>query len=62
MLYFDHPYEADPKEHGYYWASRATNTEKVFQFMPDNLPVHAEFWPNREGNAYVADDTKTPLS
>jgi len=62
VLYFDFPYEADPKEHGYYWASRATNTEKVFQFMPDNLPVHAEFWPNREGNAYIADDTKTPLA
>ena len=61
-LYFDFPYEADPKEHGYYWASRHTNTEKVFQFMPDNLPVHAEFWKDREDNAYVADDTKTPLA
>jgi hexosaminidase len=62
VLYFDQPYEADPKEHGYYWASRATNTEKVFQYMPDNLPAHAEFWTNREGNAYIADDTKTPLA
>ena len=61
VLYFDFPHEADPKEHGYYWASRHTNTEKVFQFMPDNLPVHAEFWLDREDNAYVADDTKTPL-
>ncbi|MCW8833289.1 MAG: carbohydate-binding domain-containing protein [Colwellia sp.] len=61
-LYFDFPYEADPKEHGYYWASRQTNTEKVFQFMPDNLPVHAEFWLDRQDNAYVADDTKTPLA
>ncbi len=62
VLYFDFPYEADPKEHGYYWASRHTNTEKVFQFMPDNLPVHAEFWPDREGKAYIADDTETPLT
>ncbi|MBU2894281.1 carbohydate-binding domain-containing protein [Colwellia sp. D2M02] len=62
VLYFDQPYEADPKEHGYYWASRATNTEKIFQFMPDNLPAHAEFWTNREGNAYIADDTKVPLA
>jgi hexosaminidase len=62
VLYFDFPHEADPKEHGYYWASRHTNTEKVFQFMPDNLPVHAEFWLDREDNAYVADDTKTPLA
>jgi hexosaminidase len=61
VLYFDFPYEADPKEHGYYWASRHTNTEKVFQFMPDNLPVHAEFWLDRQDNAYKADDTKSPL-
>jgi len=62
VLYFDFPHEADPKEHGYYWASRHTNTEKVFQFMPDNLPVHAEFWLDREDNAYIADDTETPLA
>jgi hexosaminidase len=62
VLYFDFPHEADPKEHGYYWASRHTNTEKVFQFMPDNLPVHAEFWLDREDNAYTTDDTKTPLA
>ena len=62
VLYFDFPYEADPKEHGYYWASRHTNTEKVFQFMPDNLPIHAEFWLDRQDNAYVSDDTKTPLA
>ena len=61
-LYFDFPHEADPKEHGYYWASRHTNTEKVFQFMPDNLPLHAEFWLNREDKHYTADDTKTPLA
>ncbi len=56
-LYFDFPYEADPKEHGYYWASRHTNTEKIFQFMPDNLPVHAEFWLDRQDNPFEADDT-----
>jgi hexosaminidase len=61
-LYFDFPHEADPKEHGYYWASRHTNTEKVFQFMPANLPVHAEFWLDREDKHYTADDTKTPLA
>ncbi|NQY88003.1 MAG: carbohydate-binding domain-containing protein [Colwellia sp.] len=62
VLYFDFPYEASPKEHGYYWASRHTNTEKVFQFMPDNLPVHAEFWLDRQDNTYVSDDTQTPLT
>ena len=49
VTYFDFPYEADPKERGYYWASRQTNTRKVFEFMPDNLPVHAEFWTDSEG-------------
>ncbi|MBU2869220.1 family 20 glycosylhydrolase [Colwellia sp. E2M01] len=62
VLYFDFPHEADPKEHGFYWASRHINTEKVFQFMPDNLPIHAEFWLDRQDNAYVTDDTKTPLA
>lgn len=56
VTYFDFPYEADPKEHGYYWASRKTNTEKVFQFMPENLPAHAEFWLDRQDNPYTADD------
>lgn len=55
--YFDFPYEADPKEHGYYWASRKINTQKLFEFMPDNLPVHAEFWLDRQDLAYEADDT-----
>ena len=36
-LYFDHPYEPDPEERGYYWATRFTDTPKVFGFMPDNL-------------------------
>lgn len=62
VLYFDFPYEADPKEHGYYWASRHSNTEKVFQFMPDNLPVHAEIWLNREDNPYIADDSNSQLA
>ncbi|WP_232824796.1 family 20 glycosylhydrolase [Algibacillus agarilyticus] len=57
VLYFDFPYEADPKEHGYYWASRHINSEKIFQFMPDNLPIHAEFWLDREDKPYVANDT-----
>ncbi|MDO6447114.1 family 20 glycosylhydrolase [Colwellia sp. 1_MG-2023] len=57
VTYFDFPYEADPKEHGYYWASRRTNTEKVFQFMPQNLPVHAEFWLDRQDQPYSSDDT-----
>ena len=36
-LYFDHPYEPDPKERGLYWATRYTDTRKTFGFLPDSL-------------------------
>ena len=36
-LYFDHPQEPDPEERGYYWATRYTDTRKVFHFLPDSL-------------------------
>jgi len=52
VLYFDFPYEADPIEPGYYWGSRATDSFQVFQFMPDNLPAHAELWPDKMGKPY----------
>ncbi|MDP5213538.1 carbohydate-binding domain-containing protein [Pseudoalteromonas tunicata] len=42
-LYFDHPYEAHPEERGYYWATRATNTEKAFGYMPDDVYANADF-------------------
>lgn len=41
-LYFDHPYEAHPEEFGYYWATRYTGMEKLFNFMPDNLYANAD--------------------
>ena len=56
VLYFDFPYEADPKEHGYYWASRATNSHKVFSFMPDNLVANAEQWTDIQNLPFEADD------
>ncbi|GGD74759.1 beta-N-acetylhexosaminidase [Lacimicrobium alkaliphilum] len=56
VLYFDFPYTADPKEPGYYWASRGTDSFKVFQFMPDNLPVHGEIWQDRFGNPMPLED------
>jgi len=58
VLYFDFPYEADPKEHGYYWASREINTRKIFELMPDNLPAHAEIWKDRMNNSFSANDNK----
>ncbi|WP_438865344.1 family 20 glycosylhydrolase [Neptunicella sp.] len=57
MLYFDFPYQKDPKEPGYYWGSRYTDSFQVFQFMPDNLPAHAEIWTDSMGHPYTAKDT-----
>ncbi|WP_064607119.1 family 20 glycosylhydrolase [Photobacterium sp. J15] len=42
-FYFDHPYEPDPEERGYYWAPRFTDTRKSFGFMPDDLFANADF-------------------
>lgn len=56
-LYLDAPYSADPAERGYNWASRHTDTRKVFSFMPENLPSHAEHWTDSSGQAPdIADD------
>ena len=54
VLYFDFPYEADPIEPGYYWGSRFTDSYQVFQFMPHNLPVHAQLWRDNFGRPYAA--------
>ena len=54
FLYFDFPQEVDPEERGYYWATRYTDTRKVFGFAPENLPQNAETSVNREGNSWSA--------
>jgi hexosaminidase len=41
VLYFDIPYATHPLERGYDWPSRATDTFKVFSFMPENVPANA---------------------
>ena len=41
ILYFDHPYEPDPEERGLYWATRYTDTEAVYGFMPDDIFANA---------------------
>jgi hexosaminidase len=56
VLYFDSPQAADPKERGYDWPSRATDTRKVFDFMPENLPAHAELWADLHGKAQSSKD------
>jgi len=56
VLYFDFPYQIDPKERGYHWASRRVTTRSLFNFMPDNLPIHAEFRLDTLGKNYSAND------
>ncbi|MFT6986836.1 MAG: hexosaminidase [Psychromonas sp.] len=53
-LYMDFPYEVDSKERGYYWATRATDTRKMFAFAPENLPQNAETSVDRDGNGFKA--------
>jgi len=56
VLYFDFPYQIDPKERGYHWASRRVTTRSLFNFMPDNLPIHAEFRLDTLGNNFTVND------
>ena len=56
VMYFDSPQAADPKERGYDWPSRATDTRKVFDFMPENLPAHAELWSDLHGKPQASKD------
>ena len=54
FLYFDFPYEVDPKERGYYWATRELSTEKLFKFTPENLAQNAATSQERYGNPWSA--------
>ena len=56
VLYFDFPYQIDPKERGYNWASRRVTTRSLFNFMPDNLPIHAEFRLDTLGKGFTSND------
>ncbi|MCK5819674.1 MAG: beta-N-acetylhexosaminidase [Psychromonas sp.] len=51
-VYMDFPYEVDPKERGYYWATRYNDTRKMFTFAPENLPQNAETSLDRDGNGF----------
>ncbi|WP_017219950.1 beta-N-acetylhexosaminidase [Moritella dasanensis] len=58
-LYFDFPYEVNSKERGYYWATRYTDSKKVFKFSPNNLPQNAETSTDRDGNNFnIKGDTE----
>lgn len=56
VMYFDSPQAIDPRERGNDWASRDTDTRKVFDFMPENLPVHAELWSDLRGGDQASKD------
>lgn len=53
-LYFDFPYEVNPREPGYYWGTRFSDERKVFSFAPDNLAQNAETSVDRDGNTFAA--------
>ncbi len=53
-LYLDMPYEVDPQEPGYYWATRFSDEQKIFTFSPDNLPMNAETSTDRDGKVFSA--------
>ncbi|KAF7771414.1 hexosaminidase [Pseudoalteromonas citrea] len=61
VTYFDFPYTSHPMERGNHWATRAVDTRKVFEFMPDNLPAHAELWRNSHFHHYEARDIQSAL-
>lgn len=60
--YFDFPSLADPKERGYYWASRQTDERRVFDYMPDNIPALAEEWTDSLGLPLALDDRAEPMA
>lgn len=62
VSYFDFPYQSHPEERGNHWAARAIDGYKVFSFMPENLPAHAEIWRTKENTNFNADDTQHRLA
>jgi len=54
FLYLDQPYEADPKERGYYWATRFTDVKKLFSYVSGNLPANSQLSLDRQGASYTA--------
>lgn len=66
-LYFDHPYEPDWEERGYYWATRFTDCQKTFGFLPmayyDNIDEDRMGRPlTREGVCGENDERCPPLT
>ena len=53
FLYLDHPYEADPDERGYYWATRFTDVRKLFSYVSGDLPANSQLTRDRFGDDYT---------
>jgi hexosaminidase len=60
-VYFDFPYEVNPKETGYYWGTRFNDERKIFGFAPDNAPQNAETSVDRDGNYFETKSDKVWL-
>ena len=60
VLYFDFPYAAHPEEHGYYWATRATDSFKVFQFNSKFITENKRLWVDRMGKPFPSDPKSYP--
>ncbi|XP_059156889.1 uncharacterized protein LOC131941590 isoform X2 [Physella acuta] len=63
-LYFDHPYEPDPEERGYYWATRYTDIKKAFSYNAvrfyDNILMQRSGQPVKEEELCGAANTDCP--
>ncbi|MDC9596371.1 beta-N-acetylhexosaminidase [Xenorhabdus anantnagensis] len=57
-VYLDMPYEVNPKERGYYWATRFNDEAKIFSFAPNNMPQNAETSVDRDGNRFNTHSNK----
>ncbi|WP_340620723.1 beta-N-acetylhexosaminidase [Xenorhabdus siamensis] len=57
-VYLDMPYEVNPKERGYYWASRFNDEAKIFSFAPNNMPQNAETSVDINGNYFNTTSNK----
>ncbi|MDR0219271.1 MAG: carbohydate-binding domain-containing protein [Enterobacteriaceae bacterium] len=57
-VYLDMPYEVNPKERGYYWASRFNDEAKIFSFAPNNMPQNAETSVDINGDNFSAHSNK----
>jgi hexosaminidase len=44
-LYFDHPQAPDPEERGNPWATRFSDTKRVFSYISGNLAANAQLMP-----------------